>query len=351
MSLPILDFPFYEPYSTKLEFKTNIVERFQGEEQRKPTQFCAVRTFTFPLSLTPTQRSLFEDFFMTLKGSAGAFLWTWDASIGGNNQTYKCWFCDDQLEESILHYGYSQGSVSFQTVETANVLKNRFFAGIEQWDCCTLDYNPETRFFTNNTDSQCRIKQTNVLQKGQPYRFFGNLQTSNVVTLSEAVADLDIESRYLHAGYNALDFVAASNDFEIVLEQGAELQISDIGVYPAFDMAKTLPTPALVEHTFSMRYSTLKDTLLTSQNRRISMFDAPRRRWLLTFEKNYDDFRALEDFFLAKKGSFKAFDWTWDVEHGGDGAAYNVRFDSDTFEAQRDFYGYGHARLPLVEVL
>ena len=111
-----------------------------------------------------------------------------------------------------------------------------------------------------------------------------------------------------------------------------------------------MSSAALEELTHCIHYSTVKDLLLTSHNNRVACYDAPLRRWVLTFQKPAADFLALEEFFNACKGRFRSFNWTYPLSHGGDGQTYRVRFDSDTLEASRSYEGYGRTQLALMEV-
>ena len=61
----------------------------------------------------------------------------------------------------------------------------------------------------------------------------------------------------------------------------------------------------------SIEFSTLIDKIFTAQNNRKSYWDAPKRSWTLSFEKNKTVRKELEAFFMAKRGRFRSFDWQW----------------------------------------
>ena len=56
----------------------------------------------------------------------------------------------------------------------------------------------------------------------------------------------------------------------------------------------------------------------------------------------------LEEFFIAKRGRFRSFDWTWEKSRGGDGKTYHVRFDSDTLQMDVERFGYATLQVQLI---
>ncbi|MEI3256121.1 MAG: hypothetical protein V8R83_12650 [Candidatus Gastranaerophilaceae bacterium] len=89
---------------------------------------------------------------------------------------------------------------------------------------------------------------------------------------------------------------------------------------------------------------------LRQEIERKSYWDKPKRSWTLTFEKNAANRKKLENFFIAKRGRFRSFDWTWKKESGGDGKTYTVRFDEDTLQSNIDSFGFGEIKVKLKEV-
>lgn len=100
----------------------------------------------------------------------------------------------------------------------------------------------------------------------------------------------------------------------------------------------------------STSFYTLIDKVFTARNERKSYWDAPKKSWTLSFEKNAETRKKLEDFFISKRGRFRAFEWVWKEEFGGDGKTYTVRFDNDSLESQIDIFGYGKLQMTLKEV-
>ena len=97
-------------------------------------------------------------------------------------------------------------------------------------------------------------------------------------------------------------------------------------------------------------FYTLIDRVFTARNERKSYWDLPKRSWTLTFQKNAKNRKLLEDFFIAKRGRFRSFDWVWDKNRGGDGKTYHVRFDDDVLNSDILDYGFGEIKVKIKEV-
>ena len=351
MSRVIFDIPFNGEYSTALEFKTNVVERIKGDEQRKPAQFYGLRTFIMPMKLSPARRSALEELFCLLKGEHGEFLYRWSRSIGGNNRVYRCYFADDKLEEDIKYLGYSSCSVKFYGIERGNILRNAEFLDMEDWETsavCTLEDG--TLSVSNTSGGTKYLAQNGVMTAGSSYHLDIQLTVSGDVSLDSSVCSLSAEERRLQNGKNSIAFEASGENLKIVFPAGSGAVIEKISLIKDFEDPGSLSAAAFEEHTHCIHYSTVKDLLLTSHNNRVASYDTPLRRWVLTFQKPAADFLALEEFFNACKGRFRSFNWTYPLSHGGDGQTYRVRFDSDTLEASRSYEGYGRTQLALMEV-
>ena len=104
------------------------------------------------------------------------------------------------------------------------------------------------------------------------------------------------------------------------------------------------------EATFITEFYTVIDRVFTAQNERKSYWDTPKKSWTLKFEKNDKNRKLLENFFIAKRGRFRSFDWVWEKERGGDGKTYHVRFDEDTLNTEIYDYGFGEISIRIKEV-
>lgn len=94
----------------------------------------------------------------------------------------------------------------------------------------------------------------------------------------------------------------------------------------------------------------LLDKVFTATNNIKVWWDRPKKSWTLNFDKDPETRKKLEEFFIAKRGRFRSFDWTWKKERGGDGKTYHVRFDSDSLQMDVDRLGFATMQVQLVEV-
>lgn len=239
MALPTFNITYQDVYTSEIEFKTEVIERQQGEEQRYPVWTYPKRTFTLKFDKSPDGRQAIEDFFVdVMTNYGGQFLYTWDVAKGGNGQTYKCWFDIDTLEMSMKDLGFCETSLKF----------------------ITIDDTPMT-----------------------------------------PVSSLDFYHK--------------------------------------------------AEANYSVSFNVIKDKLLNASYKLRQLWQKPRRSWTLTFQKDPETRKKIEQFFIAKRGKFRYFQWVWKEEYGGDGKTYNVRFDEDKLYMDVDYYGYSEFQIKLKEVI
>lgn len=239
MALPTFNITYQDVYTSEIEFKTEVIERQQGEEQRYPVWTYPKRTFTLKFDKTPDGRQAIENFFIdVMTNYGGQFLYTWDVAKGGNGQTYKCWFDIDTLEMSIKDLGFCETSLKF----------------------ITIDDTPMT-----------------------------------------PVSSLDFYHK--------------------------------------------------AEANYSVAFNVIKDKLLNASYKLRQLWQKPRRSWTLTFQKDPETRKKIEQFFISKRGKFRYFQWVWKEEYGGDGKTYNVRFDEDKLYMDVDYYGYSEFQIKLKEVI
>ena len=239
MALPTFNITYQDVYTSEIEFKTEVIERQQGEEQRYPVWTYPKRTFTLKFDKSPDGRQAIEDFFVNVMTNyGGQFLYTWDVAKGGNGQTYKCWFDIDTLEMSMKDLGFCETSLKF----------------------ITIDDTPMT-----------------------------------------PVSSLDFYHK--------------------------------------------------AEANYSVAFNVIKDKLLNASYKLRQLWQKPRRSWTLTFQKDPETRKKIEQFFISKRGKFRYFQWVWKEEYGGDGKTYNVRFDDDKLYMDVDYYGYSEFQIKLKEVI
>lgn len=146
--------------------------------------------------------------------------------------------------------------------------------------------------------------------------------------------------------FNADSFKQNIKDFGF---SDSELELVCIDDSPVEQVA-SLDFYHNVECDSSINFYTIVDKVFTSRNERKSYWDLPKKSWKLKFEKNAKTRQQLENFFIAKRGRFRSFEWEWKKELGGDGKTYNVRFDSDILDVNVDSYGFGAMEIELKEV-
>ena len=100
----------------------------------------------------------------------------------------------------------------------------------------------------------------------------------------------------------------------------------------------------------SIEFYRIMDNIFTAQNNQKVWWDSPKKSWTLTFDKDPETRKQLENFFIAKRGRFRSFDWTWETSRGGDGQTYHVRFDTDSLQLDVDKWGYATLKIELKEV-
>ena len=104
------------------------------------------------------------------------------------------------------------------------------------------------------------------------------------------------------------------------------------------------------DSNFDISFDLFADANFTARNDKKSYWTKPKRKWTLHFQKKPEIRKQIEDFFIAKRGKFRSFQWVWDSERGGDGKTYNVRFDTDKLDFSVLEYGFSEFSVDIVEV-
>lgn len=131
------------------------------------------------------------------------------------------------------------------------------------------------------------------------------------------------------------------SEFELSLITIDDSPIEQVGKFDFWHRA---------DSDFSISYKTVTDAIFSARFEKKTYWKSPKRKWTLKFQKTASVRKKIEDFFIAKRGKFRAFEWTWDKDKGGDGQTYNVRFDTDTLNLSVFDYGFGEFELDLIEV-
>lgn len=104
------------------------------------------------------------------------------------------------------------------------------------------------------------------------------------------------------------------------------------------------------EENYSLNYKIYSDFEFSSRNEKKTYQNAPKHKWTLHFQKTKEIREKIENYFISKRGAFRSFEWTWDIDKGGDGKTYNVRFVYDTLNLSISEFGFGEFEIDLVEV-
>lgn len=115
-------------------------------------------------------------------------------------------------------------------------------------------------------------------------------------------------------------------------------------------MTDTFNFPYKQAHVSAVQFNTSVDTTFTGGEQRRDLWSTPRQKWTLDFEKNQVDRQAFMTFFINQKGMKNAFNWTWDLNKGGDGNTYLVRFDTDELDFNVLEMGYSTFSITLAQV-
>ena len=105
------------------------------------------------------------------------------------------------------------------------------------------------------------------------------------------------------------------------------------------------------EADYNVLFNVIKDKIMNASYRIRNLWQAPKRTWTLTFQKDAETRKKIEEFFIAKRGKFRYFQWEWKEEYGGDGNTYNVRFDDDKLSMDIEEYGFSEFQIRLKEVI
>lgn len=138
---------------------------------------------------------------------------------------------------------------------------------------------------------------------------------------------------------NIDDFGFSKSELKIItIDDSAVSQVSDFDFWHS------------AESDYSIEFKTIADSTFSAKNNKKTYWESPKRKWTLTFEKNSTVRKQLEEFFIAKRGKFRSFNWVWDTDKGGDGKTYSVRFDTDNLNFDIFEYGFSRFSLDLKEV-
>lgn len=110
------NFPYKQAHVSSVEFNTIIDGTFTGGEQRRDAWSNPRYQWQLDFEKNQIDRQAFMTFFINQKGKKNAFNWTWDASKGGDGNTYLVRFDTDKLDFNVVEMGYSTFSITLVQV-------------------------------------------------------------------------------------------------------------------------------------------------------------------------------------------------------------------------------------------
>lgn len=335
--------PFCEEYTHTLEFKTSVVRRFDGSEQRQALWMNPKRTFSLNLESSSTDKSSLEAFFDARRGDYEKFLWLWDETKAGTGLDYTCFFDSPKLIQNVFPLSYSKTALTLVAIDDGNILKDRFFTRSDIWQ-----KTGNVAFSDGKADytGVSTLFQNNILEAGQLYRLNVKLQglTGLGPVLSAESSELTENERRLINGENSFEFIAAGANLKFEMPQntaGSFVEVSLVkrpSPVPVFDFAYN------EEHQSEVFFITLRDEEFTYQNARYSVRETPLRRWVLTLELSPSEAIRFDAFFVGQKGRYRTFSWNYG------GATKKVRFDTDKLDQKQYPLGYREVKVPIIEV-
>jgi len=115
-------------------------------------------------------------------------------------------------------------------------------------------------------------------------------------------------------------------------------------------MTDTFNFPYKKAYSSFVEFNTIIDEKFTGSEQRRNAWTNPRRKWNIELELNKINRESLVNFFIAQKGKFKAFNFVWQTDKGGDGETYLVRFDTDELNLNILPKGYATFSIPIIQV-
>ncbi len=115
-------------------------------------------------------------------------------------------------------------------------------------------------------------------------------------------------------------------------------------------MTDTFNFPYKKAYSSFVEFKTLVDEKFSGREQRRNQWSNPRRKWQIELDLNKINREELVSFFIAQKGKFRSFYFKWEINKGGDGQTYLVRFDTDEINFNVLPMGYSTLSIPIIQV-
>jgi len=106
-------FSFYykRAHKASIKFNTSIQDQYSAHEKRIAQWTGSQSSWVLDFDKTPEAFTAVGAFFNAQKGKYKAFYWTWDATKGGDGNTYIVRFDTDQLDFNVDNSGFKTFSI------------------------------------------------------------------------------------------------------------------------------------------------------------------------------------------------------------------------------------------------
>lgn len=221
------------------------------------------------------------------------------------------------------------------TIEFKTEIKEKLKGHEQRYPVWTYPKRIFTLKFEKNTLSRKKLEEFFISVMGQAQKFLFTWEKSKGGNGKTYLCNFETDS--LQQSIKEFGYSETELKFSAIEDAQIE-QVDELDFYHNAECDSTT------------EFYTLLDSIFTFRNNRLAFWDTPKKSWRLKFQKNAKVRKQLEDFFIAKRGQFRSFQWTWKKEYGGDGKTYTVRFNNDSLNIDINTFGYGELELELKEV-
>ncbi len=237
------------------------------------------------------------------------------------------------MENIVFDADYK--SVYTTTIEFKTQINEKHFGKEQRYPVWTYPKRTFSLSFDKNFDGRKKLEDFYVKTNGGTEKFSFTWSKDKGGNGKEYICNLDdddFKQNLYEFGFSEceMNFVTIDNN-----------PVENVGTFDFWYSA---------ESNFSLKYKIYSDFEFSSRNDKKTYQNAPKHKWTLRFQKTAENREKIENFFIAKRGCFRSFEWTWAKDRGGDGKTYNVRFANDTLNLTVSDFGFGEFEVDLIEV-
>ncbi len=237
------------------------------------------------------------------------------------------------MSDTVFDADYK--SVYTTTIEFKTQINEKHFGKEQRYPVWTYPKRTFSLSFDKNFDGRKKLEDFYEKTKGGTEKFLFTWSKDKGGNGKQYLCTLD-DDKFKQSIY---DF--GFSECELTFVAVDDSPVEKVG---SFDFWHT------AECKFSLQYKIFSDFEFSSRNEKKTYQELPKHKWTLRFQKTKEIREKIEKFFIAKRGCFRSFEWTWDIDRGGDGKTYNVRFANDTLNLSVSEFGFGEFEVDLIEV-